>query len=651
MTLPLNIRINMILERNIKSTNFVGCLHGRLCKTDITHQQQTMKEFWKIMKRYVSPYKSYLVGSVFLNIFSAIFNIFSFSLIIPMLQILFNIDSTVYEFIPWDSDMSMKDIATNNMYYYATVLLHQYGGSVTLLIIGGFLGLMTALKTSCYFGASAVMIPLRTGVVRDIRVELYNKLLSLPLGFFSQQKKGDMMARMSTDAKEVENSITSSLDMLIKNPILIVIYFATLLFTSWQLTLFTIAVVPLMAWGMSAIGKKLKKRSLEAQSKWSETLSQIEETLGGLRIIKAFIAEEKMQNRFANTCNSYRNKAAKVAIRQASAHPVSEFLGTVMIMVVLWFGGTLILSEHSPIDAPTFIFYMVILYSVLNPLKELAKASYNIPRGLASMERIDKILLAENNIKEIAEPKTITDFSDKIVIDSVCFSYEDGNQVLTDINLEIAKGKTIALVGQSGSGKSTLVDLIPRYHDVTGGSIRIDGKDIRDVRIKELRSLIGNVNQEAILFNDTIFNNIAFGVDNATMDQVIAAAKIANAHDFIMEKEEGYMTNIGDRGAKLSGGQRQRISIARAILKNPPILILDEATSALDTESEKLVQEALDKLMSSRTTIAIAHRLSTIKNADEICVMHEGKIVERGKHEELLAMNGYYKRLNDMQAL
>lgn len=651
MTLPLNIRINMILERNIKSTNFAGCLHGRLCKTDITHQQQTMKEFWKIMKRYVSPYKSYLVGSVFLNIFSAVFNIFSFSLIIPMLQILFNIDSTVYEFIPWDSDMSMKDIATNNMYYYATVLLHKYGGSVTLLIIGGFLGLMTALKTSCYFGASAVMIPLRTGVVRDIRVELYNKLLSLPLGFFSQQKKGDMMARMSTDAKEVENSITSSLDMLIKNPILIVIYFATLLFTSWQLTLFTIAVVPLMAWGMSAIGKKLKKKSLEAQSKWSETLSQIEETLGGLRIIKAFIAEEKMQNRFANTCNSYRNKAAKVAIRQASAHPVSEFLGTVMIMVVLWFGGTLILSEHSPIDAPTFIFYMVILYSVLNPLKELAKASYNIPRGLASMERIDKILLAENNIKEIAEPKTITDFSDKIVIDSVCFSYEDGNQVLTDINLEIAKGKTIALVGQSGSGKSTLVDLIPRYHDVTGGSIRIDGKDIRDVRIKELRSLIGNVNQEAILFNDTIFNNIAFGVDNATMDQVIAAAKIANAHDFIMEKEEGYMTNIGDRGAKLSGGQRQRISIARAILKNPPILILDEATSALDTESEKLVQEALDKLMSSRTTIAIAHRLSTIKNADEICVMHEGKIVERGKHEELLAMNGYYKRLNDMQAL
>lgn len=610
-----------------------------------------MKEFWKIMKRYVSPYKSCLVGSVFLNIFSAIFNIFSFSLIIPMLQILFNIDSTVYEFIPWDSDMSMKDIATNNMYYYATVLLQRYGGSVTLLIIGGFLGLMTALKTSCYFGASAVMIPLRTGVVRDIRVELYNKLLSLPMGFFSQQKKGDMMARMSTDAKEVENSITSSLDMLIKNPILIVIYFATLLFTSWQLTLFTIAVVPLMAWGISAIGKKLKERSLEAQSKWSETLSQIEETLGGLRIIKAFIAEEKMQNRFANTCNSYRNKAAKVAIRQASAHPVSEFLGTVMIMIVLWFGGTLILSDHSPIDAPTFIFYMVILYSVLNPLKELAKASYNIPRGLASMERIDKILLAENNIKEIAAPKPITDFSDRIVIENVCFSYEDGNHVLTGINLEIAKGKTIALVGQSGSGKSTLVDLIPRYHDVTEGCIRIDGKDIRDVRIKDLRSLIGNVNQEAILFNDTIFNNIAFGVENATMDQVIAAAKIANAHDFIMEKEEGYMTNIGDRGAKLSGGQRQRISIARAILKNPPILILDEATSALDTESEKLVQEALDKLMSSRTTIAIAHRLSTIKTADEICVMHEGKIVERGKHEELLALNGYYKRLNDMQAL
>ena len=603
------------------------------------------------MKRYIAPYNTYLVGSVFLNIFSAIFNIFSFSLIIPMLQILFNIDSTVYEFIPWDSDMSIKDIATNNMYYWATILLKTYGGSVTLLIIGGFLGLMTALKTSCYFGASAVMIPLRTGVVRDIRVELYNKLLNLPLGFFSQQKKGDIMARMSTDAKEVEHSITSSLDMLIKNPILILIYFATLVFTSWQLTLFTLAVVPVMAWGMSVIGKKLKKRSLEAQAKWSDTLSQIEETLGGLRIIKAFIAEDKMRDRFSSTCNSYRDKASKVAIRQASAHPVSEFLGTLMIMIVLWFGGTLILSEHSPIDAPTFIFYMVILYSVLNPLKEFAKASYNIPKGLASMERIDKILLAENNIKEVAAPQPIGEFTDRISFKGVSFAYDSGRQVLTDINLEVPKGKTIALVGQSGSGKSTLVDLIPRYHDVLEGSVSIDGKDIRNVRIKELRSLIGNVNQEAILFNDTIFNNIAFGVENATMEQVIAAAKIANAHDFIMEKEDGYMTNIGDRGAKLSGGQRQRISIARAVLKNPPILILDEATSALDTESEKLVQDALNRLMSSRTTIAIAHRLSTIKNADEICVMNEGRIVERGTHEELIALDGHYKKLNDMQAL
>ena len=603
------------------------------------------------MKRYLAPYKKYLAGSVILNILSAVFNIFSFSLIIPMLQILFNIDSTVYEFIPWDSDISFKDIATNNMYYFATVLMDKFGGSVTLLIIGGFLGLMTAFKTSCYFGASAVMIPLRTGVVRDIRVELYRKLLSLPLGFFSHQKKGDIMARMSTDAKEVENSITSSLDMLIKNPILIVIYFATLIFTSWQLTLFTLAVVPVMAWGMSAIGKKLKRNSLEAQAKWSETLSQIEETLGGLRIIKAFVAEEKMEDRFESTCNSYRSKSSKVSLRQASAHPVSEFLGTVMIMIVLWFGGTLILSSHSPIDAPTFIFYMVILYSVLNPLKEFAKASYNIPKGIASMERIDKILLAENNIKEIADASPIEDFSDKISFNNVSFAYDNGNQVLTDINLEITKGKTIALVGQSGSGKSTLADLIPRFHDVTSGSITIDGKDIRDVKIKDLRNLIGNVNQEAILFNDTIFNNIAFGVENATMDEVIAAAKIANAHDFIMEKEEGYMTNIGDRGAKLSGGQRQRISIARAVLKNPAVLILDEATSALDTESEKLVQEALDRLTGSRTTIAIAHRLSTIKNADEICVMHEGRIVERGKHEELLALNGYYKKLTDMQAL
>ena len=511
--------------------------------------------------------------------------------------------------------------------------------------------MMTALKTGCYFGSSAVMIPMRTGIVRDIRVQVYNKVLSLPLGFFSQERKGDIIARMSGDVNEVENSITSSLDMLIKNPILILFYFGTLLFTSWQLTLFTLLVVPAMAWGMGALGKRLKRDSLEAQDKWSDTMSQVEETLSGLRIIKAFNAEEKMKRRFRRTADEHKRLVNKVAIRQASAHPVSEFLGTIMIMIVLWFGGTLILNGNDAFDAPTFIFYMVILYSVLQPIKDLSRASYNIPRGLASMERVDKILKAENNIKEIAAPVQVTGFNDKIEVKNVFFSYNGEKEVLEDINVTIPKGKTIALVGQSGSGKSTLVDLIPRYHDVESGSICIDGVDIRNLSIHGLRSLIGNVNQEAILFNDTIFNNIAFGVENATMEQVVAAAKIANAHDFIMEKEKGYETNIGDGGRMLSGGQRQRISIARAILKNPPILILDEATSALDTESEKLVQEALDRLMSSRTTIAIAHRLSTIKNADEICVMQDGRIVERGRHEELIRLNGYYKKLNDMQQL
>ena len=610
-----------------------------------------MKEFLQMMRRFVSPYKRYLFGAVLLNIFSAIFNIFSFTLIIPILQILFKINDKVYEFIPWDAAMDLKDKVTNNMYFYVTGLIEQYGGSVTLLVLGLFLGVMTALKTSCYFGSSAVMVPLRTGVVRDIRVTVYNKMMRLPLGFFSQERKGDIIARMSGDVGEIEYSITSSLDMLIKNPILILFYFGTLIVTSWQLTLFTLLVVPLMAWGMGAIGKKLKKQSLEAQGKWSDTMSQLEETLGGLRIIKAFIAEDRMVDRFTKVSNELRSASGRVAVRQALAHPVSEFLGTVMIMIVLWFGGTLILSDKAPIDASTFIFYMVILYSVLNPLKEFAKAGYSIPKGLASMERVDKILKAENNIKERPDPVVLDGFEDKIEFRNVCFRYGDGKEVLKNICLTVPKGKTIALVGQSGSGKSTLVDLIPRYHDVTSGELLIDGKNIKDVRVRDLRSLIGNVNQEAILFNDTIFNNIAFGVEGATMAQVVAAAKIANAHDFIMEKEEGYNTNIGDRGGKLSGGQRQRISIARAILKNPPILILDEATSALDTESEKIVQEALDRLMTSRTTIAIAHRLSTIKNADEICVMHEGEIVERGKHEQLIALNGYYKKLNDMQAL
>ena len=611
-----------------------------------------MKEFFQLMRRFVSPYKKFLGWAVFLNLLSAGFNIFSFTLLIPILQILFKMDNKVYEFIPWDAaGEGLKDIAVNNFYYYVTRMIEINGPSLTLLFLGLFLAFMTLLKTSCYFASSAVMIPLRTGVVRDIRIMVYSKVMSLPLGFFSEERKGDIIARMSGDVGEVENSITSSLDMLIKNPILIVMYFGTLIITSWQLTLFTLLVVPGMGWIMGKVGKKLKRQSLEAQAKWSDTMSQLEETLGGLRIIKAFIAEQKMINRFTECSNEFRDATNRVAMRQALAHPMSEFLGTLLIVVVLWFGGSLILGNHSSIDAPTFIFYMVILYSVINPLKEFSKAGYNIPKGLASMERVDKILKAENKIVEIPNPKPLNGLEEQVEFKDISFSYDGKKEVLQHINLTVPKGKTVALVGQSGSGKSTLVDLLPRYHDVQEGTITIDGVSIKDVRISDLRSLIGNVNQEAILFNDTFFNNIAFGVENATMEQVIEAAKIANAHDFIMEKEDGYHTNIGDRGSKLSGGQRQRISIARAILKNPPILILDEATSALDTESERLVQEALERLMKTRTTIAIAHRLSTIKNADEICVLYEGEIVERGKHEELLAKNGYYKRLNDMQSL
>ena len=603
------------------------------------------------MRRFVAPYKKYLGWAILLNILSAVLNVFSFTLIIPILQILFKMDNKVYEFIPWDSGASLKEIGVNNFYYYVTQMIQTNGASLTLLFLGLFLAFMTLLKTSCYFASSAVMVPLRTGVVRDIRIMVYSKVMSLPLGFFSEERKGDIIARMSGDVGEVENSITSSLDMLIKNPILILFYFSTLIITSWQLTLFTILVLPGMGWVMGVVGKKLKRQSLEAQAKWSDTMSQLEETLGGLRIIKAFIAEKKMVDRFTKCSNEYRDATNRVAIRQSLAHPMSEFLGTLLIVVVLWFGGSLILGNNSAIDAPSFIFYMIILYSVINPLKEFSKAGYNIPKGLASMERVDKILKAENKIKESPNPKPLNGLNDKIEFQNITFSYDEKREVLKDVSITIPKGKTIALVGQSGSGKSTLVDLLPRYHDVQGGDIKIDGTSIKDVRISDLRGLIGNVNQDAILFNDTFFNNIAFGVENATMEQVIEAAKIANAHDFIMEKEDGYNTNIGDRGGKLSGGQRQRISIARAILKNPPILILDEATSALDTESERLVQEALERLMKTRTTIAIAHRLSTIKNADEICVLYEGEIVERGKHEELLEMNGYYKRLNDMQSL
>ena len=610
-----------------------------------------MKEFFNLLTRFVSPYKRFVVWAIILNVLSAIFNVFSFSLLIPILNILFKTDggNKVYTFMEWGS-APLKDTAVNNFYYYVSKLIEIYGSSTTLLWLGLFLAGMTLLKTACYFGSSAVMIPLRTGVVRDIRTLVYSKIMYLPLNFFSSEKKGDIIARMSGDVSEIENSITSSLDMLLKNPILIISYFTTLFITSWQLTVFTLLVLPTMGWVMGQVGRKLKRQSLDAQEKWSETMSQLEETLGGLRIIKAFVAEEKMINRFNKCSNEFRQATNKVATRQSLAHPMSEFLGTILIVIVLWFGGSLILGEKSTIDAPTFIFYMVILYSVINPLKDFSKAGYSIPKGLASMERVDKILKAENNIIEKKDASHITELKNDITLDNVSFSYGD-NEVLHEINLKIKKGETIALVGQSGSGKSTLVDLIPRFHDVQKGKVLIDGVDVKDLVVKDLRSLIGNVNQEAILFNDSFYNNITFGVENATMEQVIEAAKIANAHDFIMETEEGYDTNIGDRGCRLSGGQRQRISIARAILKNPPILILDEATSALDTESERLVQEALERLMKTRTTIAIAHRLSTIKNANTIYVLYEGRIVESGKHEELLKKNGYYKRLNDMQAL
>ena len=611
-----------------------------------------MKEFLQLMRRFVSPYKRYIGWAIVLNVLSAVFNVFSFTLLIPILNILFKTgeNTQVYHFMEWGSG-SLKEVAVNNFYYYVTQMIETHGPQMTLLFMGLFLAFMTMLKTSCYFGSSAIMIPLRTGVVRDIRVMVYSKVMHLPLGFFSEERKGDIIARMSGDVGEIENSITSSLDMLLKNPILILLYFSTLVVTSWQLTLFTVLVLPGMGWLMGKVGKKLKRKSLEAQGKWSDTMSQLEETLGGLRIIKAFIAEDKMVDRFKQCSDELRDATNKVAIRQSLAHPMSEFLGTLLIVLVLWFGGLLILGDGTSMEASTFIFYMVILYSIINPLKDFAKAGYNIPKGLASMERVDKILKAENPIKEPVNPLPLHGMNDKIEFKDLSFSYDGKREVLKHINMTVPKGQTVALVGQSGSGKSTLVDLLPRYHDVQLGEITIDGVNIKNFRIHDLRALIGNVNQEAILFNDTFFNNIAFGVENATMEQVVEAAKIANAHDFIMETELGYQTNIGDRGGKLSGGQRQRISIARAILENPPILILDEATSALDTESERLVQEALERLMKTRTTIAIAHRLSTIKNADEICVLYEGEIVERGKHEELLEKNGYYKRLNDMQSL
>ncbi len=608
-----------------------------------------MKDFFLVLRRFLPPYKKYLAMTVFFNILSAVLNIFSFAALIPILQILFRTEGTgkATQLMPWSLG-DIKEVLANNADYYVTRMMADMGATTTLLVIGLLLAFMTFIKTGAYFLSSATIIPIRTGVVRDIRGKLYRKITSLPLGFFSEERKGDIMARMSGDVQEIESSIMASLDMLFKNPILIIFYFSALLFISWQLTVFTVCFVPLFGWLMGYVGRKLKKKSIKAQALWSDTLSQVEETLGGLRIIKAFCAENKMNARFDNINSAYRNAIQRVNIRQQMAHPMSEFLGTLLIVIVLWVGGMLVL-DYEMMSGPTFIYYLVMLYSIINPLKDFSKATYSIPKGLASMERVDRILLAENNIKEKEQPTHIDSFTHSIEFRHVSFRY--GEQwVLKDINLTIEKGRTVALVGQSGSGKSTLVDLIPRYYDVQEGEVLVDGINVKDLGIHDLRQLIGNVNQEAILFNDSFRNNITFGVDNATQQQIEEAARIANAHDFIMQSEHGYDTCIGDRGGRLSGGQRQRVSIARAILKNPPILILDEATSALDTESERLVQDALEKLMKTRTTVAIAHRLSTIKNADEICVLHEGRIVERGTHDELLKAGGYYSRLHEMQS-
>jgi len=615
-----------------------------------------MKEFLQILRRFVPPYKKYLGLSILFNILSAVLNIFSFAALIPILQILFQVDGgiRVNEYMHWNGDWgSIKEVATNNLYYYIQEFIVVHSASTALLVIGIFLAFMTFLKTGAYFLSSATIIPIRTGIVRDIRNQIYQKINSLSLGFFSEERKGDIIARMSGDVQEVESSIMSSLDMLFKNPILILFYFITLICISWQLTLFTILFVPPFGWFMGVVGKKLKAHSIEAQALWSDTMSMVEETLGGLRIIKAFCAEEKMNKRFNQVNSSYRDNIMRVNIRQQMAHPMSEFLGTILIVVVLWFGGILVL-DYGRIDGPTIIFYLVMLYSIINPLKEFSKASYNIPKGLASMERIDKILQAEVEIKDKETPEHISSFEHQIEFRHVSFAYTDRKSaelvyVLKDINLVIPKGKTVALVGQSGSGKSTMVDLIPRYYDVQEGEVLIDGINVKDLAVHDLRMLIGNVNQEAILFNASFKDNIRFGKTDATDEEIANAAKIANAYEFITKSEKGFDTNIGDRGGRLSGGQRQRVSIARAILKNPPILILDEATSALDTESERLVQDALEKLMKTRTTVAVAHRLSTIKHADEICVLHEGRIVERGTHEELIEKKGYYKKLHDMQ--
>lgn len=610
-----------------------------------------MKDFIKLIKRFVPPYKRQVFLNIIFNILSAFLNVFSFALIIPILQILFKVNDTVYEYMPVDnsslSTMLDFDVLKNNAYWYMSNMIEQSAGGTVLLLLGLALVFMTTLKTLTTYMAAYYIVDVRTGVVRDIRKQINDKILSLPLSFFSNERKGDIIARMTGDVNEVETSVMSSLDMVSKNPIMIIIYLGTMLFISWQLTIFVLILLPVAGYIMGKVGKSLKRKSLEAQNLWGRLISMVEETLGGLRVIKAFNAESKIEGRFDGESNLFRQMTNRIARRQQLAHPMSELLGTITIVIVLWYGGSLIFSANSTIDGAQFIYYLTIFYLIINPAKDLSKSVYAIQKGMASVERIDKILMAENTIVDPQNPKAIK-FEKEIAYRDIWFKYNE-KWVIEGVDVTIPKGKTVALVGQSGSGKSTMADLLPRFYDVQKGGIYIDDVNVKDAKVFDLRALMGNVNQEAILFNDTIFNNIAFGVNGATMEQVIEAAKIANAHDFIMETADGYNTNIGDRGGNLSGGQRQRLSIARAILKNPEILILDEATSALDTESEKLVQEALDKLMANRTTLVIAHRLSTIKNADEIYVMHEGRVVERGTHDQLIAMDGYYRKLVDMQ--